>query len=257
MLSFVGIGLHEDDISLKAIEEIKKADAIYVEFYTSRICNGIKKLEEMTGKKIKIIGREEMEDGKKILNDAMERRVCIITAGDAMAATTHVELRIRAIEMGIKTNVVYGISIVTAAASALGLQIYKFGKIISLPRPYGNYFPLSPYDGINDNFKNGLHTLILLDTEKEPMTANEAMEILANMEEKRGYGVIKDKTIIAVVARASCDDELVRAGYFKDMIKMDFGAPLHSIVLPGKMHLMEAKALVKIAGAPEEILNKI
>ncbi|MCD6512842.1 MAG: diphthine synthase [Thermoplasmata archaeon] len=255
MLSFVGLGLSRNDISIKAIEEIKKADEVYAEFYTGRICDGIEKIEEITGRKIKVIGREEMEDGRDILNEAMTKKVCIISAGDAMAATTHVELRLRAMEMGIETRIIHGVSITTAAASALGLQIYKFGRIISLPRPYGDYFPLSPYDGIKENVEAGLHTLILLDTENEPMTANEAMEILMKMEERKKEGIFHDKALIAVLARVSCDDEIIKAGYLKEMVKMDFGKPLHSIVLPGKMHVMEAKALVEIAGAPEEIMN--
>ena len=56
MLSFVGLGLSRNDISIKAIEEIKKADEVYAEFYTGRICDGIEKIEEITGRKIKVIG---------------------------------------------------------------------------------------------------------------------------------------------------------------------------------------------------------
>jgi diphthine synthase len=38
------------------------------------------------------------------------------------------------------------------------------------------------------------------------------------------------------------------------MEKEDFGAPHHSIVVPGKLHFMEAEALVELAGAPGDII---
>jgi diphthine synthase len=36
---------------------------------------------------------------------------------------------------------------------------------------------------------------------------------------------------------------------------MDLGEPLHTLVIPGRLHFMEAYALVHLAGAPERILQ--
>ena len=36
---------------------------------------------------------------------------------------------------------------------------------------------------------------------------------------------------------------------------MDLGEPRHTLVLPGNLHFMEAFALVRFAGAPEEIIE--
>ena len=36
----------------------------------------------------------------------------------------------------------------------------------------------------------------------------------------------------------------------------DFGGPLHILVIPAKLHFMEAQALVALAGAPQEIIEK-
>jgi len=254
MLSFIGIGLYGYDMSIEALEEAKKCDVLYAEFYTSKISLDIKEIEKMIGKEIVVLDRKEVEQGNRIIEDAKKMHVGFITAGDPMAATTHVELRLRAIENGIETKLIHGISIITAAASLLGLQIYKFGKVVSLPRPYKDYFPLSPYDSIKDNVLLGLHTLILLDIDDEPMKANEAMELLLEMEKKRKEGVMNKNTIVAVIS-ISHEKKFARAGYIKDMIKEDFGEHLQSIVIPGKLHFVEAEALVKIANAPEEILK--
>ncbi len=256
MLSFVGLGLwDEKDITIKALEEVKKCDKVYAEFYTSKMGVDIEKIEEMIGKKIIVLNREEVESGEKLLKEAEEMHICLLTAGDPMAATTHVDLRIRAIERGIETKIFHGVSIVSASASLLGLQIYKFGRVISIVKPSENYFPVSPYDMIRENVKAGMHSLLLLDISDECMKANEVMEILIEMEKRKKEGIIKENTLIAVVARVSSDNALARAGYIKDLIEEDFGKTPHSIVIPGKLHFMEAKALVTIAKAPVEILN--
>ncbi len=256
MLLFIGLGLwDEKDISVKGLEEAKNCDILYAEFYTSKMGVDTKKLEKQLGKKIIVLDRENAEKGDKIINDAKNKKVGFLVAGDPMTATTHISLRIKAIEEGIKTKIIHGASIITASAGLLGLQIYKFGRIVSIARPYKDYFPLSPYDSIKSNMKMGLHTLLLLDTE-DHMTANEGMQILLEMEKRKKEGIISEDTLIAVVARASSDDAVARAGYLKDLIKEDFGETPHSIVIPAKLHFMEAKALVTIANAPKEILRE-
>jgi len=258
MLSFIGLGLWDErDITIKALEEARKCDKVYAEFYTSKMGVETEKIERMIGKKITVLEREEVEDGEKLLEEAEKLHVCLLTAGDPMAATTHVDLRIRAIERGIKTKVYHGISIVSASASLLGLQIYKFGRVASIVKPSENYFPLSPYDVIKENTMAGMHSLLLLDISDECMEANEAMELLLEMEKRKKGGIITADTLIAVVARVSSDDALARAGYIKDLIKEDFGRTPHSLIIPGKLHFMEAKALVTIAKAPKEIMNLV
>ncbi len=256
MLTFVGLGLHDiRDLTLRGKEAIEEADVIFGEFYTSRLIGlSPEQISHALGKEVKVLSREEVEDGRIILEEASSKNVVLIVAGDPMIATTHVALRIMAEERGIKTRIVHNASIVTAAPGLLGLQHYKFGRTVSLPFPQENYFPTSAYDFIAENFSRGLHTLILLDINPRPMTANEAMRILLDMEEKKKVGIFTDDTLIAVVARAGSPDYLVRAGYMREMMNEDFGPPLHTVVLPGNLHFAEAEALVKLAGAPEEIL---
>ncbi len=258
MLTFVGLGLYDiEDLTIRGKKAIEEADVIFAEFYTSRLI-GIapEKLEKALGKEIKILSREEVENGEIILREAKDKDVVFLVAGDPMIATTHVALRIMAEERGIKTKIVHNSSIVTAAPGMLGLQQYKFGRTVSLPFPQENYFPTSAYDFIKMNKNLGLHTLILLDINPRPMTANEAMKLLLEMEEKKNENLFSEKTLIAVVARAGSPDSLARAGYLGEMLHENFGPPLHTLVLPGKLHFAEAEALVKLAGAPEEILNE-
>ncbi|MDI6708325.1 MAG: diphthine synthase [Candidatus Thermoplasmatota archaeon] len=258
-LSFVGLGLYDEkDLSLKALEELKSADKIFAEFYTSKLVGTtIEKLESLIGKKIELLNREEVESGEKIIEEAKVKRVVFACAGDTMMATTHLALRLQAIDNKIKTRIIHGCSILSVVPSLLGLQHYKFGKVASLPFPEHVAFPESCYDGIKENKGLGLHTLVILDLKAGKfMTANEALKILLELESRKKQNVVTPETLVCVVARASSEEPLCRAGHVKNLLTENFGQPLHCLVIPGKLHFLEAESLVKIAGAPEEIMGR-
>jgi diphthine synthase len=250
MLTLVGLGLGDwKDITLRGKEAIEDADAVFAEFYTSRLINSdVEKLERAFGIHITLLERDAVESGDMIIRAAENGNAVLLVAGDPLMATTHVSLLLMARERGIETRIVHNASIVTAAPGLLGLQNYKFGRTVSLPFPQENYFPTSAYDFIARNKECGLHTLVLLDINPRPMTANEAMQLLLRMEDVRKEGLISENTLVAVVARAGSEDCLVRAGPLGEMIKEDFGPPLHALVLPGSMHFAEEDALRILAG---------
>jgi diphthine synthase len=251
-LIFIGLGLYDEkDISIKGLEAAKKCDMVFAEFYTSILAGtNKKKIEKMIGKKIEILDRNEVENGEIILKYANEKKVAFLTAGDPLSATTHIDLRLRAEKQDIKTKVIHGGSIFTAVPGLLGLQHYKFGRTTTLMFPRGNYFPVSPYDVIYENKSRGLHTLVLLDIDIENnklMTANQGMETLLELEKIKKKNIFSEESIVCVVARASSDAPLVKAGKIKRLIKEDFGPPLHTIVVPGDLHFMEIEALIAFA----------
>ena len=261
-LTFVGLGLFDErDISLKGIEDIKNCDKIFAEFYTAKLTGtNIKTIEKTVGKKIEILPRVQTENGKKILDSAKNHNTILLTCGDPMTATTHIDLRLRAIKMGIKTKVIHGSSIVTAVPGLLGLQNYKFGRTTTLAYPEKNYFPTSPYEIIRENKKMGLHTLILLDIQadkKRYMTANEGMNLLLKMEERHKEKIIDENSVICVVARAGSNEPVTVAGTVKDLIDRGFGQPLHTLVIPGKLHFIEIEALQTLAQLPAQQIRKL
>ncbi len=261
-LIFIGLGLYDEkDISLKGLEEIKHCDRVFAEFYTAKLVGtNLDKIEKIIGKKITVLSREETEKGDKILNSGEKENVAFLTCGDSMTATTHVDLRMRAIKLGVETRVIHGSSIVTAVSGLLGLQNYKFGRTTTLAYPEGDYFPTSPYEVIRDNKKIGLHTLVLLDIQADKnryMTANDGINLLLQMGEKTKKNILNKDSIICVVARAGSDKPLVVAGTIKDLIGRDFGSPLHTIVVPGRLHFMEVEALEILAQLPAQQGKKI
>ncbi len=259
-LIFVGLGLSGvDGMTVKALEALKSCDKIYAEFYTS-LLTGTKTedLEKAIGKKIIVLHRGQVEEGEDIINDAKTMRVGFVTAGDTMAATTHIDLRIQAKDLGIPMRIFHGISIFSACPSSVGLQPYKFGRTVTLPFIEDDYQPQSPYDNICENKERGLHTMILLDIHADElryMTAQEALKWLIEAEKKWKKGLISDDTLMVVASQVGSPNEKITAGRVKDLLNKDLGEPLFTLILPGNLHFMEQYALVYFAGAPEDIIE--
>ncbi len=253
MLTFIGLGLYDEkDITLKGLEAIRDADVVYAEFYTSPLGGKtVEKLEELYGRRVSILERRDIEEKAEegFLKLAKSQKVVLLSGGDAMIATTHVDLRLRAIEMGIETRIIHAPSISSAVAGLSGLQSYKFGKSATVTPPYKGVISEVPYDTITANKERGLHTLLYLDIS---MCINEALRLLELVEEKRKGEVLK-KSVIVGIARAGSDKPVVKADYLDALKSYEFGALPHVIVIPGELHFLEKEALVKIARAPEGI----
>ncbi|WP_340818649.1 diphthine synthase [Methanolobus sp. WCC4] len=263
MLTFIGLGLFDEkDISLKGLEAIKNADMVFAEFYTSRLMGStIERLEELYGKKVNVLSREDVEISPDWLAEAKDRDVAFLTGGDTMVSTTHVDLRLRAKDLGIDTKLIHGASIASAICGLSGLQNYRFGKSSTIPHPFTSSRGITvvsetPYDTIKLNKEHNMHTLVFLDIDKDKgyMTVNQALELLLKVEDKRGEGIMENAVAVGI-ARAGSDEPVVKAGYAHVLKDEDFGEPLHILVVPASLHFIEAEALVRLAGAPQEILE--
>ncbi len=259
-LVFVGLGLYDEkDISLRGLEEIREADAVFAEFYTSLMPGlSTRKLEEMAGKAVNIVSRRvlEEEEGKLIFEEARKGKVVFLVPGDPLIATTHVDLRICAEKQGIKTRVIHGASVVSAVRGISGLQNYKYGKAVTIPFSEKGFVSETPYRVISENRDRGLHTMCYLDIKAEEqryLTIKEALQVLLELEKLKREQVITSRTLVVGVARAGSIEPAVKAGYLEEVMNHDFGAPPHTLIFPGKLHFMEAEALITLAGAPEEI----
>ena len=247
-LYFIGIGLYDEkDISLRALEIIKKCSIVYLENYTSVLSCSVKKLEKLYEKKIILASRElvEKKTEETILKHAFEKDVAFLVVGDPMSATTHIDLRLRAEKAGIECVIIHNTS-VFSAVGVTGLQLYKFGRTTSIPFQEENWHPETPYDTIKENMKNGLHTLLLLDLrphEKRFMTINQAIEYLLSIEEKRKEKVFSKGLLCVGCARLGSLKPCIKAGNAEDLLKEDFGKPMHCLIVPGKLHFAEEEAL--------------
>ncbi|UCH32694.1 MAG: diphthine synthase [Candidatus Bathyarchaeota archaeon] len=259
-LIFIGLGLHDErGISLRGLEEMENAGAIFVEAYTN-LMEGlrIKKLEKLARNKIISVSRRmlEEEEGKLILDSARKGKTVFLVPGDPLIATTHVDLRIRAEKAKINTRIIHGASIISAAIGLSGLQNYKFGRSVTIPFPNGAIISELPYEVVQANLQVGNHTLCFLDIKAEEskyMTIKDAIEILRLIEKRRQEHVISPNMLAVGIARAGSEEPIVKADLVPMLVDYDFGKPPHIIIFPGKLHFMEAEALVKFAEAPESI----
>ncbi|MFQ6012735.1 MAG: diphthine synthase [Thermoplasmata archaeon] len=259
-LVFIGLGLHDDrDLTLRAREEARSCSTLFAEFYTSRLTGAkVPRLEAVFRKPIQVLGRDEVEDGRTILEAAKEGKVGLLTAGDSMAATTHVDLRLRAHRLGIATRVVTGVSALTAAAGALGLQHYKFGRTTTLPLREEGFAPTSPYEVLAANRDAGLHTLALLDLKEERlMTPRDGLAYLLAMEDRLSRGVVGPETVACVAGALGSSRPTLLADRVERLLRADPGPPLHVLVLPGPLHFMEVEALRAFAGLPPSVAKEL
>ncbi|MBN1792670.1 diphthine synthase [Candidatus Woesearchaeota archaeon] len=244
-LYMIGIGLwDEKDISLKGLEAVKKCDKVFLESYTSKLGVPIEDLEKLYGKEIILADRDLVEKrAQEIIEPAKQGAVAFLVIGDVFGATTHTDIFLRAKEAGTKVVVINNASILNAIG-IVGLELYKFGKTTSIPFHSENVE--TPYNVLKENQESGMHTLLLLDIHADDskyMSIKEALEYLLKIEAKRKEGVFTKDTSCVGVARLGSLSPGIIAGKASDLLKADFGGPLHSLIVPGKLHFVEEDAL--------------
>lgn len=256
-LVFIGLGLHDErGITVRGLEEARACDDLVAEFYTSALVgSSLGALEAVLGKKVLVLTREEVEDGRSILDKAKDRRVGFLVAGDPMAATTHVDLRLRAAAAGIRTVVVPGVSILSAAAGVLGLQAYKFGRTTTVPVRSPGFDPTSPFEVVRDNLRAGLHSLVLLDLREGGgfLDPKDAFRQLLDAARRRSASDLGPRTTACVVSRVGAPEVRAVAGPIGSLLERDLGPPPHAIIVPGPLHFLEKEALLAFGDAPNDL----
>jgi len=255
-VTFVGLGLNDEKgLTVEGLEEARKADAVFAEFYTN-IMPGldVEKLELLLGKKIVVLDRAQLEDenGRQILEATGRGKVAFLVPGDPMIATTHVSIMLELARKGIQSRIVHGPSIASAVCGATGLQSYKFGKTVTMPQESG--VPGSLVEGMMDNRKRGLHSLVLLDVRSDrskQLTVGEAAAKLVAADP------LFESWLGVGVARVGSRDQFVLAGRLGRLQREDFGKIPHSLVIPGRLHFVEVEFLKVFCGANDEDLESL
>jgi len=247
-LIFVGLGLRPTDLTQAAREAIDSADEVVAEFYTSKLVGmDPKQIAQWLERPVRFLRRMNVEEeGEALIEAAKVGVVCFLTGGDAMTATTHNDLRFRAQKAGVETEIIHGVSIVTAAAGQVGLQAYKFGRITTLVMPHGDYLPKSPFDVILNNRRQGLHSLVLLDLDTETerfMLVPDAAKQLVTFARTWNDPAITPETLAVGCARVGNPDQQIMAAPLVELGAADLGDPLHCLIIPGELHFTEEDAI--------------
>lgn len=215
MLFLVGLGLSDKDIPVGAIDACKKCE-LYIDSFTSTVSGRTTNyITEITGKGIKELSRQEMEENaKEIIKKALEKDIAILIGGDPLIATTHKILYIEAKKQGVKTIIIHANSIITTAIGESGLDFYRFGAVSTIPKWTAHYSPVSFYEKITANLKNNEHTLLLLDYDSRNRTTlsiAEAISALEKAEQHYKKGIITNKTKLIILHNMGAEDSNVSA----------------------------------------------
>jgi len=243
-LNIIGIGINnEKDITVRGLETVKKCSKVYLDEYTSVLNCSLKNLEREYGKKIIPADRDLIENKDTILKEAKTSEISLLVIGDIFSATTHIDLMLRARKLGIKVNLIHNASILNAVGS-LGLSLYKFGKITSIP--FENENVEAPYDIIKNNQMIKAHTLILLDLnpkEKRFMAINEAITYLSKVELKRREKIFTDKTSLIACSKLGAEDQIIKIGNPKEILSYNIKQYPSCLIIPSSLHFIEEEAL--------------
>ena len=240
--------------------------------YSVHINGTVSQIAKRFGKEILIASRELVESGDVLTSAIKEsKHVSLLVIGDPLSATTHTDLILRCKKVSIPVEVVHNTSIMNAVSSC-GAQLYKFGQCISICFWTETWKPMSFFPKIQSNLRAGLHTLCLLDIKVreisdtnlargkviyEPprfMTVNQSLDILLKtIEHYRAEGdlstdcINEHTTIFIGVARLGSSCEHIAAGTISTLSSINFGPPLHSLVICSKLHPLEAEFIAMFA----------
>jgi diphthine synthase len=242
MLYLIGLGLRDEkDISLKGLEAIKACDLVYFEGYTSKLECSVSDMEKLYGKSIIIADRNLAESGMgKIISEAESKNVAFLVIGDVFSATTHISLFAEAKSCNVKVEVIHNASVLTAVGIT-GLELYKFGKITSIP--FDNKDIVAPIDVFEMNKSNGLHTLFLLDLNPEKgdfMTAAQAAEYLI----QKGIPAETDAVACAELGSKNPGVAFDKLRSLNERIATQWAGRIpQCLIIPGKLHFVEQESL--------------
>ena len=229
-LNLIGTGLTQNSITAEALEAIKSSDKVYLENYTVNFPYQIKDL------KIKLteLDRAKVED-ESILKEAKSKNISLLVYGDALSATTHIQLIIEAKRQKIPYKIFHNASIMTAIAET-GLQLYKFGKTASMPNwaEHTNK-PTSFANYIKQNQSIKAHTLILTDIGLEiNQSINQLNESISDLPEK----------IIAISNAGTPNQKIfydTPDNLKNKKVKMPF-----ALIIPTELHFIEEEAIKEL-----------
>ena len=230
MFYLIGLGLNEKGYSREAYDAITKCKKIYVDNYTIEFPYEMKNLEKQFPKEKFILLNREAVEGLEFLSEAKKIDVALLVYGSPLTATTHITILKEAKTNKIKTKVIYSASILDAIAET-GLQIYKFGKITSMPN-----FEAESFIGIvKENLKINAHSLILIDINMEYLIALERLEKLLKKNK------IETEEIV-VCSKLGTEDQKIFYGEIPKLRNKKIEAPF-CFIIPGELHFMEKEFL--------------
>ena len=234
MLYIIGLGLNVDGISKFGLQAVKRCKRVYLENYTVDFPYSEGALKEVLGKKIVSADREFVES-LEIVDEARKADVAFLVYGSPLTATTHISLIQEAKRCGVKYKIIYNASILDGVAET-GLQLYKFGKVASMPKWGRSFSPDSFMKIVQENQSMKAHSLILIDIGLEFQDALTQLKISA---EKHKINLKK----IILCQRLGTKGQKISYKTIEELEKYNDVKKPYCIVIPSKLHFVEKEVL--------------
>jgi diphthine synthase len=234
MLYLIGLGLNERSISKEALEIIPRCKRVYLENYTVDFPYTEQALIDEIGKKVTIADRSKVES-LEMIDEAKKMDIALLVYGSPLNATTHIALIQEAIASGVKYRIMNNASILDAVAET-GLQLYKFGKITSMPYWKQSYEPDSFMEVVKENLSIKAHSLILIYINMDISKTMDQLEKAAQKHE------VKLKKLIVCQCLGTKRQKIL----YRDIneIKEFSGVQKpYCIIIPGELHFVEKEFL--------------
>ncbi|RLG77026.1 MAG: diphthine synthase [Thermoprotei archaeon] len=254
-LYLIGLGFSPDLMTLRALNIVRSVRRVFLDKYTGILIDNGEKIREIVGRDVVPLSRRDLEERsfEVIIRELEKGDVAILVPGDPLVATTHIALLVEASKYGFDFEVIPGISIVPTALTMSGLMVYKIGKVVTMTYPRNGILYEYPYDVIKDNDARNLHTILLLELDAEKgiaMKVGEAIDILFEIESKRGEGVIRPERLGIGIASLGSSKARICPMTLEELKKCDIGDVPHTLILTSpKLHFMEEEALKVIRDA--------
>lgn len=234
----IGTGMDKNSLTAEALEKLKVCEKIYLENYTVNFPYSIKELESQYNLEITEINRIKTEN-ESILEEAKKKEVALLVYGDALSATTHIQLILECKKQEIPYKVFHNASIMTTIAET-GLSLYKFGKTVSMPNwtEHTNK-PTSFMNYIKENQSIKAHTLILTDIGLEMKNAIRQLQ-----ESSKETDISLPEKIIAI-SNAGTLSQKIFYDSLENLENKEIPMPF-CLIIPTELHFLEQETIEEL-----------
>lgn len=255
MIKLLGLGLSIDTLTIGVLYRLLTCDKIYLDTYTSIWFPSIDMMVDIlsrSGAKVIKARRNDLEGEAigKLVEEAKYSNICIAVVGDPMIATTHSAIVTEALSKGIDVEIASSTSILSIAISTSCLQVYRFGKPVTIVKQRNGVVYEYPFHVIKANRERNLHTLVLLEIDLEKnylMTPREALEILLNIQKSYNNKLIEEDDRILILKAIGSENSTITIEKVKEVLNKEYEPTLYTIIIPAKtLHPVEEECIQNI-----------
>jgi len=241
MFILAGLGHNTEEIPIGVLKYLKEADLVFLEGYTNLIGEDVLEYLRSIREDIRIVDRKFVEEElEKIIIENRNKKIMLLISGNPLFATTHSYFLKFCKENRIDFKVILAPSVFDEVGKT-GLFLYKFGRIVSIPFHEAESF----FDDILINYKDNMHTLVLLDLDpisNKYLSVKEAVKRILDLDKRKGTNIFSEDKKIIICSNLGRKNEKILYITIKEALNLDVDPPV-CIIIPGRLNEIEEEIL--------------